>query len=330
LSELEDPIATLIRLIKNRISVVKEDGTLAKVLFSEQSLNRELLLKEYDAQVTLAIGNVEDRKLNLKGTLRRRVYTFGCTVHAIDRPVPNADLGKVMRRKVTEQILAVIRENRNLPYETVYNFVGLGYPNSDPHKALSAANASESPPSSTSWAELSAEEYQKIWYSDELRYSRSVTVSGQYAQMLLKFKIGSRAQTVRKLTLTFEGYGIAPAGNGLTLKLWNKTTGVWQQTQTSSGSSDETLTITISANCTDFVDSQGYIYVIARTTNPSNGATPTVIYCNFTQLAIQVYGITYCDVLSYRPVDMVDVKPFLFKESITLRGYTFDTISEVF
>ncbi len=330
MSELEDPVATLIRLIKTRIRVVKDDGTIAKILCSEQALDRELLLKEYDAQITIAVGTVEDRKLNLRGTLRRRVYTFSCTVHAIDRPVPNADLGKVMRKKVTEQILTIIRENRNLPYETTYNFVGLGYPNGDPHKALSTAVASELAPSSTSWAELSADDYKKIWYNDDTRYSLSAAVNGQFAQMLLKFKISSRAQCVKKLTLTFEGYGTAPAGNGLTLELWNKTAGAWQQTQTSSGSSDEILTIIVSANWTDFVDSQGYIYVLARTTNTSDSTTAAVIYCDFAQLIIHVYGITYCDVLSYRPIDMVDIKPFIFKEAITFRGYNFDIISGVF
>ena len=334
MSELEDPVVTLLRLISTRIRVTKDDGNVAKILASEKALDRELLLKEYDAQITLFIdpaAGVQDQKLNLSGTLRRQIYTFGCTVHAMDKPgTPGADLGKVMRKKVTEQLRAIIRENRTLPYQTAYNFAGLGYPSGDPHKALAAAAASELAPSSTSWAELSTEAYQGIWYSDDVRFSKSAAVNNQYASMLFKFKIGSRAQCVKKVVVTFEGYGTAPAGNGLTVKLWNHRLAEWQQAQVSTGAGDETLTITISASWTDFVNSQGYVYLLARTTNPSNGATPAVLYCDFAQLVVQIYGLTYCDVVSYRPVDITDVKPTLFKEELVFRGFSFETISGVF
>jgi len=334
LSELEDPIVTLLRLISSRIRVTKDDGNVAKILCSEKALDREILLKEYDAQITLFIDpatGVQDQKLNLSGTLRRQIYTFGCTVHAMDKPgTPGTDLGRVMRKKVTEQLRAIIRENRTLPYQTIYNFAGLGYPSGDPHKALAAAVTSELAPSSTSWAELSTEAYQGIWYSDDARYSKSAALNNQYASMLFKFKIGSRAQCVKKLALTFEGYGTSPAGNGLTVKLWNHRLAEWQQAQVSSGAGDETLTITISAGWTDFVNSQGYVYLLARTTNPSNGTVPAVLYCDFASLVVQVYGLTYCDVVSYRPVDITDVKPTLFKEELVFRGFSFETISGVF
>jgi hypothetical protein len=334
LSELEDPVTTLLRLINTRIRVTKDNGSLAKILASEAALDRELLLKEYDAQITLFIDPilaVQDKKLNLAGSLRQQIYIFGCSVHTIDKPtVPGSDLGKVMRNKVTAQLKAVIRENRTLPYQTAYNFVGLGYPSGDPHKALSAAAASELAPSSASWAELSALEYQSVWYSDDVWYSKSAMVNDQYASMLFKFKIGSRAQCVKKLVLAFEGYGTAPAGNGVTVKLWNHTLAAWQQTQTGNGSEDETLTITISAGWTDFMDSQGYVYFLARTTNPSNGVTPAVLFCDYAQISVQVLGITFCDVVSYKPIDITDVKPFLFKEELVLKGWSFEFISGVF
>lgn len=334
MSEFEDPVATLLRLINTRIRVTKDDGNVAKILASEAALDRELLLKEYDAQITLFIDPnvpVQDQKLNLAGNLRREIYTFGCTVHTLDKyEVPNSDLGKVMRDKVTNQLRTIIRENRTLPYQTAYNYVGLGYPSGDPHKALAAAAASELAPSSTSWVELSTAAYQGIWYSDDVWYSKNVAVNNQYASMLFKFKIGSRAQCVKKLVLTFEGYGTAPAGNGVTVKLWNRTLSAWQQTQVGTGSGDETLTMTVSANWMNFVDSQGYVYLLARTTNVSNGSTPAVLFCDFVQLTVQVYGITYCDVVSYKPVNVVDVKPFLYKEELVLKGFGFEVISGVF
>ncbi len=151
MSELEDPVATLLRLINSRIRVTKDNGEAAKLLASEAAFDRELLLKEYDAQITLQVDpvlGVQDQKLNLSGSKRRQLHFFKCTVHSIDKTAPGSDAGRVMRNKVTEQIKAIIRENRTLPYETAYNFAGLGYPSGDPHKAYAAGAASELAPSS--------------------------------------------------------------------------------------------------------------------------------------------------------------------------------------
>jgi hypothetical protein len=331
LSEIEDPVATVLRLINSLIRVAKDNGEVAKVVATEQALDREILLKEYDAQITVALdpnSGVQDQKLNLSGSLRRQQYLFKCTAHCIDKPaIPGADLGKVMRNKVTKQIKDIIRENRTLPYQTTYNFYGLGYPEGDPHKAFSTGASLELTPSNGLWAELSASEYQGIWASDDLRCSKSVSVTDEFALMLFRFKIGSRKQCVKRLALSFEGYGTSPVGNGLTVKIWNSGTGAWQNTQIGTQSQDETLTITLTANLPDFIDDNGYVWLLARTTNPSDGTTPASLYCNFVQLIVWVYGITYCDILSYRVVDVVDVKPFIFKTEFVLKGYAFETIS---
>ena len=326
-------MTTLLRLINTRIRVTKDNGDAAKILATEAAFDREVLLKEYDSQVSLLIDpafGIQDQKMNLSGSLRRQIYLFRCTVHAIDRIAPGSDAGRVMRNKVAAQLKAIIRENRTLPYQTAYNFAGLGYPSGDPHKAYSGAAASELVPTSSSWAELSNVEYQGIWYSDNVWYSKSAAINNQYGVMLFRFKIGSRAQCVKRLVLSFEGYGIAPAGNGITVKLWNQSLASWEQAQMGSGSGDETLTITISSNWTDYVDSSGYVYLLARTTNPSDGVTPAVLFCDYVQLTVQVHGITYCDVVSYKPVDVVDVKPFIFKEEFVLRGWAFEILSGSF
>lgn len=331
MSELEDPVATLLRLINSRIRVTKDDGSAAKLLATEAAFDRELLLKEYDAQITLQIDpvqGVQDQKLNLSGSKRRKVHFFKCTVHSMDKIAPGADAGRVMRNKVTEQINAIIRENRNLPYQTIYNFAGLGYPSGDPHKAFAVGAASELAPSDASWTELSVVEYQGIWYSDGVRYSKSAAVNSQFGEMLFRFKVGPREQCVKSLVLSFEGYGTAPGGNGVTVKVWNHTAGAWQYPQYGTADTDETLTISISANWTDYVDSDGYVWMIAKTTNLSNGVTPAVVYCNFVQLTVQVRGITFCDVAGYKPVDIVEVKPFLFKTEFALKGWAFEDISE--
>lgn len=330
MSELEDPIATLLRLINSRIRVTKDNGDAAKLLASEAAFDRELLLKEYDAQITLQVDpvlGVQDQKLNLSGSKRRQVHFLKCTVHAIDKVAPGADAGRVMRNKVNEQIKAIIRENRTLPYQTAYNFAGLGYPSGNPHKAYSAGADSELPPSSASWAELSSADYQGVWYSDDVYYSKSVGVNNQYGLMLFRFKIGPREQCVKSLVLTFEGYGTAPGGNGVTAKVWNHLVGAWQYPQYGTGPVDETLTITISVNWTDYIDADGYVWMLAKTTNPSDGVTPAVLYCDFAELTVQVRGITNCDVVSYKPMDIVDVKPFLFKTEFVLKSWAFEEIS---
>ena len=329
MSELEDPVLTLLRLITTRIRVTKDSGSLASILATKEQYDRELL-KEYDAQITMGLDSSQDQKLELSGRLRRRYMAFRCNIYTVDKTAPGADAGKVMRDKVTEQINAIIRENRTLPYQTVYDFNGLGYPSGDPHKAYAAGAATELAPGSASWTELTNLEYQKIWSSDDVRFSKSHSVNNEYALMLFRFKIGPREQCVKKIVLDFEGYGTAPAGNGATIKVWNHTASAWQQAQSGTGAGDETLTITISSSWTDFIDSNGYVWLLAKTTNPSNGSTPAVLYCDFVQCTIQVYGITYCDVISYRNVDVTDVKPYLFRAEFLLKGWLIESLSGAF
>ncbi len=294
-------------------------------------MDRELLLKEYDAQVTLAMDpavGVQDQKLELSGRLRRLNCLFRCTVHSVDKvATPGADLGKVMRNKVTEQVKAIIRENRTLPYQTAYNLAGLGYPEGDPHKAFAAGSSSELAPSSASWTELTNVEYQNVWYSDDLRYTKSADVNGQFAMALFRFKIGPREQCVKSLVLSFEGFGIAPGGDGVTVKVWNHTASAWQNPQTGTAPEDQTLSITISSNWTDYVDSNGYVWLLARTTYASDGVTPAALYCDFVQLVVQVRGITYCDVASYRPDVDTSVKPFLYRTEFVLKGWVFESLA---
>jgi hypothetical protein len=329
MSELEDPVLTLLRLITTRIRVVKDNGSLANLLATKEQYDRELL-KQYDAQITLGLDSSQDQKLELAGRLRRRYMVFRCNIYTVDKTAPGADAGKVMRDKVTAQINAIIRENRNLPYQTVYNFYGLGYPSGDPHKAYAAGAATELIPSSASWTELTNLQYQSIWSSDDVRFSKSHSINNEYAMMLFRFKMDPREPCVKKIVLSFEGYGTSPGGNGATIKVWNHVASAWQQAQSGTGGGDETLTITISSAWTDFIDSNGYVWLLARTTNPSNGSTPAVLYCDFVQCTIQVYGITFCDVISYRNIDVTDVKPYLFRAEFLLKGWLFESLSGAF
>jgi hypothetical protein len=240
-----------------------------------------------------------------------------------------------MRDKVLEQLLLIIPENRNLPNRITYNFYPLDA-TSTTHKAYDAAATSAPEPSNASWAELSSAEYANLWGSDDVKHSKSSNVNGEYPFMLFRFKISSKAgeirnearkQCLKRVVLAFEGFGLAPQGNGVTLKVWDNVAGVWSNPQTGVSGTDETLTISLTSNFTNYVNNDGFLYLMARTTTPSDGISPSVLNCDFVQATVDVLGVTFCDVHSYKDVDVVDVKPFLFKEEIQLVAWLFESIA---
>ena len=141
--EIENPVVTVLRLIESRIRVVKDDGGLANIRCSQGNYDRELL-KDVDAQITLSktADPCLPQKHTLDGKLRRRIYSLRATIFAIDKPTPSADVGRVMRDKILEQMLLIVPENRNLPYRTIYNFYPLNS-TSTTHKAYTAAALEE-------------------------------------------------------------------------------------------------------------------------------------------------------------------------------------------
>ena len=66
MSELEDPVTTLLRLITTRIQVTKDNGSVASILATKENYDRELL-KERDAQITVGLDSSQDQKLELAG-----------------------------------------------------------------------------------------------------------------------------------------------------------------------------------------------------------------------------------------------------------------------
>ena len=334
--EIENPVVTVLRLIESRIRVVKDDGGLANIRCSQANYDRELL-KDVDAQIT--VSKTADpclpQKHTLDGKLRRRIYSLRATIITTDKLTPGSDVGRVMRDKALEQVLLIIPENRNLPYRTIYNFYPLNS-TSTTHKAYDASAINELAPSDPAWTELSNEEYSNLWSSDDLRHSKAASVADEFALMLFRFKIGIKAgearneprrQCLARLVLAFEGYGTSPSGNGVTLKVWDNVAGAWSNTQSGTAETDENLTITLTSNVKNYVDDNGFLYVLARTTNPSDGNTPAVLFCDFIQVTLDVRGITFCDVHSYRDVDVIDVKPFLFKEEIQIVAWLFESVA---
>ena len=328
MSEIEDQVTTVIRLLQKNIRVVKEDNAIANIYVSKEWYDRELF-KNYDGQVTVGLAESRDTKIEMSGRIRRRLGSLRVNVWATDR-LATSDPGRLMRNKMVEEVNRVVRQNRNKPNVIEYNFAGLGYPSGDPHKAFQAGASSELIPGAAGWTELTNLEYQKIWYSDNDRYSKSHNVAGEYALMLFRFKIESREKTVKKIVLAFEGYGTAPAGNGLTIKVWNHVAEAWQNAQSGTGGADETLTITLTSSVTDYVDDDGFVWLLARTTNASDGTTAAIIYCDYVSCAVTVSGITYLDIVSFRDADRVDVKPFIFRTEFQLKSWSFEDVGGAF
>jgi len=315
MTSFEDPVTTVVRLLDKNMHLVQDDGSLASVYCSKEWYDQELL-KNYDGQVTVGLQRADDQKLTLNAINRRRLSFLKVNAWSSNRDV---------REKLCEEINRIIREKRTVPNVTDYDFVGVGPPTGT-HKAHHAASDSELPPSSVGWTELSAEEYQKLWYSDDDRFSKSQSENGKYSMVLLHFKIESKEAVVKKIVLAFEGYGTAPSGNGVTVKVWDHINTVWEEAQTGTGGADETITITLTSSLTDYVDDDGYVYLLARTTNPSNGVVAAILYCDYVLCTVTVNGITYCDVVGFRDLDQVRVKPFLWRTEFIVKTWMFEKV----
>jgi hypothetical protein len=323
MSQIESPTVTLVRLLRRYLWVTKEDGSLANVYVSQEWHDRELL-KNYDGQITIGLERNEEHKLSLDGDLRHRLAFARINIWVTDKPEKGV-VGRSMREKICAEVNRVIREKRNKPNTIDYEYVGVGS-SSETHKAYHGASNSEPALTDSGWTELTDAEYQKIWQSDDDRFSKSVLENGKYAFMLFRFQVDADKKVVKEIILKFEGYGTAPSGNGATVKVWNNSAGAWQNATSGTGESDETLTIALSSNLSEYIDAEGYVYLLARTSFLSDGVTPAILYCDYAQIVFTVNGITYADVVSFRDADEVRVKPFLWRTEFTVKTWLFETV----
>jgi len=327
MSELEDPVTTVVRLLSKNMRVAKDDGATASIYVSREWYDRELF-KNYDGQVTVGLAESRDTKIEMSGRIRRRLGSLRVNVWATDRPA-QVDTGRVTRNKMVEEVNRIVRENRTIPNQTCYDFVGVG-PLTGTHKAYYAKTTNcLLPPTAPDWTELAAADYEKLWYSDDDRYSYSHTDSPKYAQMLFRFKVESREKTVNKIVLAFEGYGSGGGGPypGIILRgAWNYETEAWNKSASGEAESDEVLTITITPPLSNYIDENGYVWLLAETTYGAEGGKSAVIYCDYASCTVMINGITYVDVVSYRDADRVDVKPVIFRTEFALKSWLFENV----
>ena len=324
MSEVEDPVTTIVRLLQKNMRVVKDDGSLANIRVGKEWYDHEVL-KNYDGHVTVGLQESRDQILEISAKTRRQLSLLRANVWATDKP-QQALSGRLIREKTRNEINRIIRQNRNKPNTTTYDFYGVGQA-SDTHKAHHASSDTELVPQDSGWSELIDEDYTKIWYSDDTRFSETASENGEYALMLFRLKIESKVHTVKKIVLAFEGYGTAPAGNGFLIKVWSHEAEAWQNTQTSDAvAEDQTVTISLTSNLSDYMDDNGFVWLLGRTVNPSNGSVDAVLYCDYVCSTTTVNGITYCDVVSFRDLDNVRVKPFIFRTEFTVKTWMFENV----
>lgn len=101
-----DPVQDVLQLLSENMAVMKDEQTPANIKFSREWVEGEALPSGIDGQVTVGLAEAVDQKLELSGKLRRRVLTIRVNVWSFNR---------VIRQKMVEEALRVIRENRNNP-----------------------------------------------------------------------------------------------------------------------------------------------------------------------------------------------------------------------
>lgn len=324
MTKFEDSVTTVVRLLQKNMHVVKEDGSLANIHVSKEWYDRQAF-KNYDGQVTVGLEESRDQILEISAKTRRRLSLLRVNVWATDKP-EQAINGRLMREKIREEVNRIVRQNRNKPNTTIYDFYAVGQ-SSDTHKAYNKSAETELTPQDSGWNELTNEDYAKIWYSDDTRFSKTASENGEYAMMLFRFKIESEVHTIKKIVLAFEGYGAAPAGNGFVIKVWNHVAEAWQNVQTSDAvTEDQAVTISLTSNLDNYVDDGGFVWFFARTANASDGSTDAVLHCDYACCTVTVNGITYCDVVNFRDLDDVRVKPFIFRTQFTVKTWMFENV----
>ncbi len=319
----ESPVTTIIRLLRRYLRVINEDGSLANIYVSEEWCDRELL-KDFFGQVTVGLERAEEQKLSFDGKTRLKNFILKLNVWVADKP--EQGMTRKMREKIVSEINRVVREYGKRPNIVDYNFVGVGCP-SNSHRAYQAVSESELSPANSKWVEFTNSEYERIWYSDDNRLKISASSSNNYSLVLFCFKLDAEPDVIEELKFRFEGFGLSPLGNGAEIKVWNFSEQAWQNAQQGNASEDEFITLQVASNVTDFVDSEGYVYLLAKTLNPSDGVSEASLNVDFVDVSFKVNGISYCDIVSFRDMDEVRLKPFVWRTEFTVKALLFEKVN---
>jgi hypothetical protein len=67
--------------------------------------------------------------------------------------------------------------------------------------------------------------------------------------------------------------------------------------------------------------------LLARTSYASDGASSAVVHCDLADCLVTVEGITYVDMISYRDLDDVRVKPSIWQTEFLVKTWLFENVS---
>lgn len=124
----EDPKTTLMKLIKDNISLTKDDGITAATVHVSQEWFNSKLFKTFDAQITVGlVPGSRIKPLNLARSHLLYIDNYRIIGWSIDKP---GITGKEMRWKIRKEIERIIQENSKTPGGAL-SFVGVSAPISE-------------------------------------------------------------------------------------------------------------------------------------------------------------------------------------------------------
>lgn len=330
MTEFEDPVDTIIRLLDNQLNLTFDDGSAMALLVTRKTCDRRQFTT-YDGQIS--VSEIEPstlRPLNLEQSVAQRLAALQIIACAVQKTKEDGDR---IRHKLREDIVRVLREYRFRPHLTSWTFANITQA-TDKHTALEQDAAAQPDPDDGSFTELSDANYGKVGASDDDRFQQTTSENTKFPFSLLKFKFATPKESqVSGIGIAVEGYGVIPGGNGFKLSIWNHVASAWQQAQTHAEASDDTLTITITSGMTNYIevaaDGYSYIYVLVQTTQASDGVDPAATHIDYALCQLTVDAITHIRTPAYTDLDEGRGKECFFKTIFRTVAWLIQTVAAV-
>lgn len=326
MTEREDAVDTLVRLLDTEINLTYDDGTSAPVLVTRQKCDRHKF-KDYAGQIQVAKTIPATVKpLNLEQSVTQYIINLAIQSCAVKNATAEGDR---IRQLLREEILRVLRQHRFIPHKTTFDYVNITTATAK-HTAFHQTKATQPNPDDVDWTEFTNTEYGKIAVSDDDDINISTSTNTKYPFILLTFKFPTPKETqVSVIVIDAEGFGVIPGGNGFQLSVWNHVTSTWEQTASHTEASDSLLTKTISSGIANYIHEAGgfgYIYVLIQTTQPSDG-TLTTVNLDYADSILTVDTITHLRTPTFQDVDEQEGKECFFKTVFSVVGWLIDTVT---
>jgi hypothetical protein len=121
--------------------------------------------------------------------------------------------------------------------------------------------------------EVPVSDYYALNSSDANYQIYQTTTSGVYAYTRFEFKINENASSIAIINITWAGLGDSHASiskDGYILYVWNETGESWKQERNYyTDANEQTEHIVYTSGCSDFINSGGYLKVLARSNTTS-------------------------------------------------------------